>query len=86
MGFLEFFCGLAMFSYILPVYSGAPYAFLIKFLYQKKKRVTLKKSTLSNLPTYFLSLFPLPGGIANRMERLQCDFLWDAKQEFQRCM
>ena len=28
-------------------------------------RVTLIKSTLSNLPTYFLSLFPILAGVAN---------------------
>ena len=33
-------------------------------------RVTLIKSTLSNLPTYFLSLFPIPASVANRIERL----------------
>ena len=27
--------------------------------------VTLIKSTLSNLPTYFLSLFPIPTAVAN---------------------
>jgi hypothetical protein len=40
-------------------------------------RLTLIKSTLSNLPTYFLSLFHLPAGIARRLERIQRDFLWD---------
>jgi hypothetical protein len=39
-------------------------------------RVTLIKSTLSNLPTYFLSLFPIPVGVANRLEKLQKDVLW----------
>ena len=39
-------------------------------------RVTLIKSTLSNLPTYFLSLFPIPASVANRMEKLQGNFLW----------
>jgi hypothetical protein len=39
--------------------------------------LTLIKSTLSSLPTYFLSLFPLPIGIARRLERLPIDFLWD---------
>jgi hypothetical protein len=29
-----------------------------------------KKSTLSNLPTYYLSLFPIPVGVANRLEKL----------------
>jgi hypothetical protein len=42
----------------------------------KGARVTLIKSTLSNLPTYYLSLFPIPMGVANRMEKIQRDFLW----------
>ncbi|KAF5473789.1 hypothetical protein F2P56_005747 [Juglans regia] len=33
----------------------------------KGGRITLIKSTLSNIPTYFLSLFPLPIGVANRI-------------------
>ena len=37
-----------------------------KHLYLSKgRRVTLIKSTLSNLPTYFLSLFPIPIAVAN---------------------
>jgi len=48
-----------------------------KRLYLSKGgRVTLIKSTLSNLPTYFLSLFPIPSSVANRIEKLQQDFLW----------
>jgi hypothetical protein len=39
-------------------------------------RVTLFKSTLFNLPTYFMPLFPLPADIANRIKKLQRDFLW----------
>ena len=34
------------------------------------------KSTLSNLPTYLLSLFPIPVDIANYIEQLQRNFLW----------
>ena len=45
------------------------------YLY-KGGRITLIKSTLSNLPTYFLSLFPVPTIVANRMEKLQRNFLW----------
>jgi hypothetical protein len=41
----------------------------------KGSRVTLIKSTL-NWPTYFMSLFPFPTGVANRIEKLQLDFLW----------
>ena len=48
-----------------------------KCLYLSKGgRVTLIKSTLSNLPTYFLSLFPMLATIANRIEKLQWNFLW----------
>ena len=39
-------------------------------------KVTLIKSTLSNLPTFFLSLCPVLVKVANRMEKLQRDFLW----------
>ena len=39
-------------------------------------KVTLIKSTLSNLPTYFLSLFPIPVGVALWLEKLQKEFLW----------
>ena len=42
----------------------------------KGGRVTLIRSTLSNLPTYFLSLFPIPAVVANRIEKLQRNFLW----------
>jgi len=38
--------------------------------------MTLLKSTLSNLPTYYLSLFPILVGMANRFDKLQRDFLW----------
>ena len=48
-----------------------------KHLYLSKGgRVILIKSTLSNLPTYFLSLFPIPAAVANRIEKLQWNFLW----------
>jgi hypothetical protein len=42
----------------------------------KGGRLTLIKSTLSNLPSYYLSLFPLPTSVARRLEKLQRDFLW----------
>jgi hypothetical protein len=48
-----------------------------KRLYLSKGgKVTLIKSTLSNLPTYFLSLFLILAGVALRLEKLQRDFLW----------
>ena len=47
-----------------------------KRLYLSKGgKVTLIKSTLSSLPTYFLSILPIPRKVANRMEKLQRDFL-----------
>ena len=36
----------------------------------------LVKSSLQNLPIYALSLFGIPGKIADRMEKIQRDFLW----------
>jgi hypothetical protein len=42
----------------------------------KGGRLTLIRSTLSNLPRYYSSLFPIPIGVANRLEKLQMDFLW----------
>ena len=38
--------------------------------------MTLIKSVLSSLPTYFLSLFPLPASVANKLESIQRKFLW----------
>jgi hypothetical protein len=47
-----------------------------KSLYLSKVgRVVLIKSTLSNLPTYLLSLFPIPADVAKRIEKIQQDFL-----------
>ena len=40
-------------------------------------KLTLIKSSLSNLPTYFLPLFHLPSEVANRLKKLQRDFLWN---------
>jgi len=49
-----------------------------KIYLSKGGYLTLIKSTLSNISTYFLSRFPLPAGIANRLEHFQRDFLWDS--------
>jgi len=46
-----------------------------KLYLSKGGRLTLIKSTLSNNTTYYLS-FPIPVSVAQRLERLQEDFLW----------
>lgn len=33
-------------------------------------------SILSNLPAYFISLFPIPVGVARYLEKFQRDILW----------
>ena len=47
-----------------------------KLYLSKEGRLMLLKSTLSSFPTYFLSLFTIPTNVANRIEKLQRDFLW----------
>jgi len=40
-------------------------------------RLTLLKSTLCSLPIYFMSLFIIPASIANTVEKIIRDFLWN---------
>ena len=44
-------------------------------------KITLIKSTISNLPIVFLSLFPIPVKVANHLENLQRVFLWSGLGE-----
>ena len=42
----------------------------------KGGRATLIRSTLSNLPIYFMSLLRLPSSVRRRLEQIQRYFLW----------
>ena len=54
-----------------------------KRLYLSKGgRLTLLKSTLSSLPTYYLSLFTIPKAVATRLEHIQRTFLWGSSVEY----
>ena len=53
-----------------------------KRLYLSKGgRLTLLKSTLSSLPTYYLLLFTIPQHIADKLERIQRNFLWGSSND-----
>ena len=53
-----------------------------KCLYLSKGgRLTLLKSTLSSLPTYYLSLFTIPQAMEARIERIQRNFHWGTSKE-----
>lgn len=43
-------------------------------------RLTLLKASLSTLPLYYMSLFPVPHGIIEKINRIQRNFLWGKYQ------
>jgi hypothetical protein len=47
-----------------------------KMYLSKGGRIALIKSTLSNFPTYLLSILPILVAVAKRIESIQCGFLW----------
>ena len=40
------------------------------------RRICLIKSVLSSIPLFFMSLFKLPSGVADKLVRIQRNFLW----------
>lgn len=40
-------------------------------------RITLISSVLDNIPTYFVSLFPIPIKVLKKLDKLRRDFLWE---------
>lgn len=52
-----------------------------KQLLSKAGRLTLVKSTLSSLPTFYMSIFVLPASVRNRLERMEREFLWEGQGE-----
>ncbi|KAF9613984.1 hypothetical protein IFM89_014177 [Coptis chinensis] len=47
-------------------------------LLSKGARLTLVNNVLANLPIYCMSLFTIPIGVAEAIERLIRDFIWDS--------
>lgn len=39
-------------------------------------RITLLKASLSNLPIYYMSLYPLPQGVIDKIIKIQRNFIW----------
>jgi hypothetical protein len=52
-----------------------------KLYLSKGGRVTLIHSTLSSIPTYYLSLFLIPVSVAKKLEWLQREFLWNGMED-----
>ncbi|WMV41831.1 hypothetical protein MTR67_035216 [Solanum verrucosum] len=44
-------------------------------------RLTLINSVLDALPTYMMSLFPIPAGVIKRLDRIKRNFLWHGDKE-----
>ena len=61
--------------------NGKILSTLKKMYLSKGGQLTLIKYTFSSLPTFFLSLFHLPVGVANKMEKILRGFLWGVIDE-----
>ena len=44
-------------------------------------RITLIKSSLSNIPVYYLSLYNMPKKVCETLDRLRRDFLWEGNYD-----
>jgi len=44
-------------------------------------RLTLINSVLDALPTYMMSLFPIPAGVIKRLDRIRRNFIWHGDKE-----
>ncbi|WMV18940.1 hypothetical protein MTR67_012325 [Solanum verrucosum] len=44
-------------------------------------RVTLINSVLDAMPTYMMSLFPIPAGVTDRLDRIRRKFLWQGNKD-----
>ena len=42
----------------------------------KRGRFVMNKLVLSSLPTYYISVFGVPIGVARKLEKYQRDFFW----------
>jgi hypothetical protein len=42
----------------------------------EKENANVSKSTVSSLPVYFFSLFPISASVNRQIEKLQREFLW----------
>ena len=47
-------------------------------------RATLIKASLSNLPLYYMSIFPIPLGVAEKIRKIQSQFFWNGSCEKRR--
>lgn len=50
----------------------------------KGGKLSLMKSTLANLPIYYLSILTISASIAAKLENIQCRFLWGDEEGFRK--
>jgi len=44
-------------------------------------RLTLINSVLDSMPTYMMSIFPIPDGVINRLDAIRRNFLWEGNSD-----